>query len=242
MNPIAQGLPIATMPMVLMYHSVDHYEHDPHLVTVTPKRFEDQMRWLHSRNLRGVSVRELLEAHTEGRARGLMGLTFDDGYADFATRAVPALMRFGFSATVFMVAGRIGTYNTWDTGPRKPLMTRDQLRAVADFGMEVASHGVRHLSLTDVSAEQVRDELLHSRLILEDVVERPVTGFAYPYGHVSARDVNEVKRAGYDYACAIRPQEPSRHALARTYVGERDGNLRLRAKVVRHELQWLVRV
>jgi peptidoglycan/xylan/chitin deacetylase (PgdA/CDA1 family) len=236
------GHPITTMPMILMYHSVDNYEHDPHLVTVTPERFERQLRWLQARRLRGVSVRELLEAHAKGRTRGLVGLTFDDGYADFATRAVPALIRFGFTATVFMVAGHVGAFNSWDSGPPKPLMTENQLRAVADFGMEVASHGVRHLSFPEASTEAVQDELQHSRLILEDIVQRPVTGFAYPYGDVSPRDPSEVKLAGYDYACSIRPGEPSRYALARTYIGERDRSLRLRAKVVRHELQWLVRV
>ncbi|WP_395106471.1 polysaccharide deacetylase family protein [Actinomadura sp. SCN-SB] len=241
-DPETFGHPITTMPMVLMYHSVDHYEQDPHLVTVTPERFEQQLRWLHTRGLRGVSVRELLDAHAKGGTRGLVGLTFDDGYADFATRAVPTLMRFGFTATVFVVAGNVGMFNSWDTGPAKSLMTEDQLKAVADYGMEVASHGVRHVSLPDASTEAVRDELRNSRLILEDIVRRPVTGFAYPYGDVGPRDPGEVKRAGYDYACAIRPREPGRYALARTYVGERDRSLRLRAKVVRHELQWLVRV
>jgi peptidoglycan/xylan/chitin deacetylase (PgdA/CDA1 family) len=236
------GHPITAMPMVLMYHSVDHYEHDPHLVTVTPERFEQQLRWLQTRGLRGVSVRELLDAHAQGRTRGLVGLTFDDGYADFATRAVPALLRFGFTATVFMVAGNVGAFNSWDTGPPKPLMSENQLRAVADFGMEVASHGLRHLHLPQASGEALQEELKHSRFILEDIVQRPVMGFAYPYGEAGSRDVAEVRLAGYDYACSIRPGEPGRHALARTYIGERDRSLRLRAKVVRHELQWLVRV
>jgi peptidoglycan/xylan/chitin deacetylase (PgdA/CDA1 family) len=241
-HPENTGRPITAMPMVLMYHSVDHYEEDPHLVTVTPERFERQLRWLHARGLRGVGVRELLDAHADGGTRGLVGLTFDDGYADFATRVVPALMRFGFTATVFVVAGHIGGYNSWDTGPPKPLMTENQLRAVADFGMEVGSHGVRHLSLTEASRQELQDELKHSRFMLEDIVQQEVKGFAYPYGNAGLREIAEVNAAGYDYACHIRPGEPGRHALARTYVGERDRRLRLRAKVMRHELHWLVRV
>jgi hypothetical protein len=69
-----------------------------------------------------------------------------------------------------------------------------------------------------------------------------VKGFAYPYGNAGPRDIAEVNVAGYDYACHIRPAEPGRLALARTYVGERDLGLRLRAKVIRHELRWMVRV
>ncbi|POM26129.1 Poly-beta-1,6-N-acetyl-D-glucosamine N-deacetylase precursor [Actinomadura rubteroloni] len=230
------------MPLVLMYHSVDYYEDDPHLVTITPPRFERQLKWLAARGLRGVSVRELLAAQRDGTARGLVGLTFDDGYADFATRVVPVLVRLGFTATVFALSERLGGHNAWDTGPRKNLLTAEQLAAVHDLGMEVASHGRRHVSLTGLSTKEMDDELAASRTALEDVLGAPVTGFAYPYGHAGLREVTAARCAGYDYACAIRPSFGSRHALARTYVGERDRRLRLHAKLRRHELQWRVRV
>jgi peptidoglycan/xylan/chitin deacetylase (PgdA/CDA1 family) len=234
---------IRPVPLVLMYHSVDHFDEDPHLVTVSPARFERQLAWLRARGLRGVAMAELLDAHAAGRARGLVGLTFDDGYADFATRAVPALLRYGFGATVYVVTGRIGAYNAWDDGgPRKPLMTADQIRTVADAGMEVASHGRHHVSLPGTDDTELREELEESRAALEDVVQAPVTGFAYPYGHAGAREVEAARAAGYDHACDIRPAEPSRHALPRTYIGDRDGPLRLRAKLVRHELRRRSRV
>ncbi len=102
------------MPMVLMYHSVEPYQADPYLVTVSPPRFEQQMRWLARRGLRGTSVRDLLAARAAGAGKGLVGLTFDDGYADFARHALPVLQRFGFGATVFVIAGRLGGDNAWD--------------------------------------------------------------------------------------------------------------------------------
>ncbi|WP_433476053.1 polysaccharide deacetylase family protein [Spirillospora sp. CA-142024] len=225
-----------------MYHSVDHFDEDPHLVTVSPARFERQLGWLRARGLRGVGMAELLDAHNAGRARGLVGLTFDDGYADFATRAVPTLVRYGFGATVFVVSGRIGTYNAWDDGPRKPLMTAEQVRIVAGAGMEVASHGRHHVSLPGTDDTELREELEESRAVLEDLTGGPVTGFAYPYGHATAREIEAVRAAGYDYACDIRPEEPARHALPRTYVGDRDGPLRMRVKLVRHELRRRSRV
>ncbi|TDB76884.1 polysaccharide deacetylase family protein [Actinomadura sp. KC216] len=225
-----------------MYHSVDHFDEDPHLVTVSPARFERQLAWLRARDLRGVGMRELLEAHAAGRGRGLVGLTFDDGYADFATRAVPALLRYGFTATAFIVTGRIGTYNAWDDGPRKPLMTADQIRTVAGAGIEIGSHGRHHVSLPRTDDTELREELEESRAALEELVDGPVTGFAYPYGHATSREVDAVRAAGYDYACDIVPDEPSRHALPRTYIGDRDGPLRMRAKLVRHELRERSRV
>src|SRR5262245_50594444 len=110
---------LATIPLVLMYHSVSPYDEDPHEVTMTPQRFERQMRWLRGRGLRGVSIGGLLDAAAKGRARRLVGLTFDDGYQDFVTNAMPVLQRYGFTATVFVLAGRFGGENVWSRpGPR----------------------------------------------------------------------------------------------------------------------------
>ena len=151
--------------MVLMYHSVEPYQADPYLVTVSPPRFEQQMRWLARRGLRGTSVRDLLAARAVGAAKGLVGLTFDDGYADFARHALPVLQRFGFGATVFVIAGRLGGDNAWDLeGPRKQLMDARQVRDLGQAGIEIGSHGLRHVRLPaagDTAAEEIGGSRAH---------------------------------------------------------------------------------
>lgn len=219
-----------------MYHSVTPYERDPHRVTVDPGRFRAQLAWLRRRGLRGVGVGELLAARQRGSARGLVGLTFDDGYRDFARVALPALREHGCSATVFVIAGLLGGHNRWDPdGERKELMTADEVRAVAAAGVEVGAHGVEHAPLTG-GADPVR-EAAESRRVLAEVLDRPVAGFCYPYGAHDAAVLAAVRDAGYDYACATGPSAlAGRHALPRTYVGDRDGGLRLAAKWGRHTL------
>ncbi|MDA3626975.1 polysaccharide deacetylase family protein [Saccharopolyspora sp. WRP15-2] len=225
-------------PYVLMYHSVAVYQHDPYLVTVDPRRFDQQLRWLRSNDLRGVSMRELMQARRAGDARGLVGLTFDDGYADFARNVVPALRRHGCSATVFVIAGRIGGDNEWDpAGPRKRLMTAEEVQEVAGAGVEVGSHGLLHQHLSYVDEDELFAEVVGSRELLREITGQDVAGFCYPYGDVDRRVVHAVEAAGYDYACAIWRSEASGvHALPRTYIGDRDGALRLRAKHLRHRL------
>ncbi|MER5394362.1 polysaccharide deacetylase family protein [Saccharopolyspora sp. NPDC002686] len=225
-------------PYVLMYHSVAVYQHDPYLVTVDPRRFDQQLRWLRSNDLRGVSMRELMQARRAGDARGLVGLTFDDGYADFARNVVPALRRHGCSATVFVIAGRIGGDNEWDpAGPRKRLMTAEEVQEVAGAGVEVGSHGLLHQYLSYVDEDELFAEVVGSRELLREITGQDVAGFCYPYGDVDRRVVHAVEAAGYDYACAIWRSEASGvHALPRTYIGDRDGALRLRAKHLRHRL------
>jgi peptidoglycan/xylan/chitin deacetylase (PgdA/CDA1 family) len=227
-------------PPVLMYHSVAPYDQDPYHVTVRPARFEQQLRWLHRRGLRGTSMRELLAARRDGADRGLVGLTFDDGYADFCEYVLPALARFGFTATVFVIADLFGGVNSWDeAGPRKALMTAEEIRHAAERGMEIGSHGRRHVSLTSTGNGERTAEVSGSRAILQEVSGQEVAGFCYPYGHLDGLAVNAVRAAGYRYGCAIwRSQLTGLHALPRTYIGDHDGSLRLLAKWYRHHLRW----
>jgi peptidoglycan/xylan/chitin deacetylase (PgdA/CDA1 family) len=226
------------MPLVLMYHSVEPYDTDPYQVTVHPERLDRQLRWLRRRGMRGVSMRELLQARREGRGHGLAGLTFDDGYTDFVTEVMPALDRYGFTATVFVVAGALGGHNSWDEpGPRKTLMTAADVRNVADAGMEVGSHSMSHIRLPESTDEELAEEVRRSREVLAELAGRPVTGFCYPYGAVGEREVQAVRAAGYDYACAVYASPlAGRHALPRTFIGDKDTSPRLFAKLARHRL------
>jgi peptidoglycan/xylan/chitin deacetylase (PgdA/CDA1 family) len=172
--------------------------------------------------MRGVSVRELLAAQARGswNATRLIGLTFDDGYDDFIDYVLPVLLRYGFSATAFVLAGRLGGDNEWNPeGPRKLLMTTERLRTASEAGMEIGSHGLLHVSLPSVSDEELEKEVGLSRRILQEATGQEVAGFCYPFGHLDGRAVRAVEAAGYDYACAIgRNDWPERYALRRTAV------------------------
>jgi peptidoglycan/xylan/chitin deacetylase (PgdA/CDA1 family) len=206
----------------LMYHSVSPDRDDPYCITVRPERFEAHMRLISRLGMRGVSIRELLAAQARGqwRAARLVGLTFDDGYADFLDYALPVLMRYGFTATAFVLAGQLGGDNAWTPeGPRKPLMTAETLRTAAAAGIEIGSHGLLHVSLPSVSDEELDKEIGQSRRALQEAVGQEIRGFCYPFGHLDGRAVRAVEAAGYDYACAIwRSEWPERYALRRIAV------------------------
>lgn len=226
-------------PWLLMYHSVTPYTEDPYRVTVTPDRLRRQLRWLGNRGLRGVGVAELFRERAAGRGARLVGLTFDDGYTDFTEYAVPLLREQGFTATVFVLPGRLGGDNAWDPlGPRKPLLTADGIRAAADAGMEIGSHGMLHLSLPKTDDTALHQETARSRRLLQEITGRAVAGYCYAYGHVDARAVGAVRAAGYEYACAIAPGPlAGRYALPRIHIGDRDTSLRLTAKRLLHPVR-----
>ena len=229
----AEGrLSLSRVPMILMYHGVAEVTEDPNNLCVTPSRFAEQMAWLKRHRLRGVGIGTLVDAMRAGRHRGLVGITFDDGYVNVLEAALPELLRYGFTASMFVISDRLGGSNEWDEGPAWPLMSADQVRELAAAGMEVGSHSATHARLAGINAGQLEAEVRDSKASIGELVGVPIRGFAYPYGSMDAAARHAVRDAGYDYACAV--QTPMRElgfmALPRIYVGQSDDARRMAAK------------
>ena len=219
-------------PMILMYHGIADVTEDPNQLCVSPARFAEQLTWLERSGLRGVSMATLTAAMRAGRAAGLVGLTFDDGYTSMLDTALPQLAERGFGATAFIISDRIGGTNEWDAGPVWPLLDRAGVAELAAAGIEIGSHSATHPHLAGLSARRQAAEVSASRGRLEDLLSAPVPGFAYPYGSMDEAARYAVGAAGYEYACAVETPRPSLGPLAlpRTYVGQRDSAARMTIK------------
>jgi peptidoglycan/xylan/chitin deacetylase (PgdA/CDA1 family) len=226
-------LSLRQVPIIVMYHGVEAVSWDPHGLCVTPARFAEQLTWLADQGLRGVSIAELVDAMRAGRERGLVGITFDDGYVNVLENAVPELLRHGFTATMFILSGLLGKVSEWeDMKPRWPLMSADQVIQVAAAGMEIGSHTATHPYLRGLAAERLKAEVSGSKSDLSELIGRPVRGLAYPYGKQDAAARRAALDAGYDYACAVEtpPADLGIMALPRIIFSQRDGAGRMAAK------------
>jgi peptidoglycan/xylan/chitin deacetylase (PgdA/CDA1 family) len=225
-------LGLGDIPMILMYHAVSDTNYDPNLLSVSPAQFAVQLAWMKRHRLRGVAVGTLVAALRAGRARGMVGITFDDGYATVLSNAVPELLRHGFSATVFIIADKIGGTNDWDEGTPWPLLSGPQIGELAAAGMEIGSHSATHVRLAGVAADRLKAEVAGSRDSLRRLSDADVRGFAYPYGDMDAAARLAVRDAGYDYACAVSAPRDALGlmALPRVYVGQQDGPTRMAVK------------
>ncbi|MGZ6971753.1 MAG: polysaccharide deacetylase family protein [Thermoanaerobaculia bacterium] len=190
---------------ILMYHEIG----DPRSGSALNKwrvkgeEFAWQLEVLARRGYRGAALRELFGTPPEGSRRAI--LTFDDGYRGVLTRARPALLARGFSATVFVVADKLGGTNDWDREtPGEALLSGDEIRKLHAEGIEIGSHGATHRALTGLSDGELSREVAGSRETLERVVGAPVTSFCYPFGDFDDRVVEAVRAAGYRAATVIR--------------------------------------
>jgi peptidoglycan/xylan/chitin deacetylase (PgdA/CDA1 family) len=225
-------LKLRDTPMIFMYHGVADVDEDPNQLCVSPARFAEQMAWLARHGLRGVGIAELVEAMRAGRQRGLVGLTFDDGYTNVLETALPVLRQHGFGATAYIISDRLGGTNEWDEGPVWQLMTGDQVRELAAAGIEIGSHAATHMRLAGASPAQLTAEISESRTSLGALLGTEIRGFAFPYGSMDAASRQAVRDAGYEYACAVEAStaEIGLMALPRLYVGEQDDARRMTVK------------
>lgn len=199
-RPKRDGVP------VLMYHQVaPHRPGSPiNKWRVRPGDFARQLDLLAARGLRGVALREFLDEPPRPGDRRV-ALTFDDGYAGVATAALPLLSAHGFSATVFVVSGKLGGTNDWDgESPGDALLDAAGVRELAAAGLEIGSHGATHRPLTALPDAELASETRGSRERLERIAGAPVVSFCYPYGAADDRTAAAVRDAGFRAATVIR--------------------------------------
>lgn len=152
---------------------------------------------------RGLSMSALLP-YLRGEQTGkVVGITFDDGYLNNLTHALPVLQRHGFSSTCYFVSGKLGQTNDWDRAAgvvQTPLMDVGGLRQWLGGGQEVGAHTREHVHLTRLAAEQCQGEIAGCKAELEALTDSPVRHFCYPYGDLSGTHADMVHAAGFDSA------------------------------------------
>lgn len=107
-------------------------------------------------------------------------------------------------------------------------LTADELRELSrDDLVDIGAHGETHSLLAQLPAATQESEIQRSKAVLERVLGRPIVGFSYPYGSVSATTAEIVRRAGYAFACASHTDVASaashRFVLPRFWIPDWDG-------------------
>jgi peptidoglycan/xylan/chitin deacetylase (PgdA/CDA1 family)/glycosyltransferase involved in cell wall biosynthesis len=194
---------------VVMYHRI--VEAPPagsrHGIWVTRERFAAQLASLARRGFSTITFRDYA-AHLAGQRalpRRPVVLSFDDGYADVYANAYPLLKQRAMTAVIFLIGNPGITANVWDAAdgePQVPLLADDQVREMAEYGIEFGSHTASHARLTGLGPELLAAELADSRRAIEERLGRPVLSLCYPYGAVDGRVKSAAAEAGYLFGVA----------------------------------------
>lgn len=154
-----------------------------HGVGEPPRRLtpEEQEVW--------VSLEQFHTALDEVQARPEIRLSFDDGNISDLHHALPALRQRCLKATYFVVAERLG---------EPGFLAPDDICSLSQAGMTIGCHGLQHRAWRRLDDRELRDELLVSKRIIENIVNHPVTHAACPFGSYDRRALRALRNYGYE--------------------------------------------
>jgi len=184
---------------------------------ISPARFERQLRWL-SRWRRVVPLDETLQAPS----RRLAAITFDDGYRDNLTVALPMLEKFQLPMTLFVVAGFLG---------RQGYLSEHELREMSEHPLvTIGAHGLWHRNFNSLSSAEARFELTESRRLLAGIIGKTVDLLAWPYGECNSELEMLSADCGYRASWSVWKGTNSAHSRWRVPLGRRDNLTRFVVK------------
>ncbi len=173
-SPSARKL---VVPIFMYHHVTNLLVRDllDYNLTVRTSDFAQQLTWLQQHGYHSISETDLFDSLYYGKVLPAhpMMLTFDDGYEDMLTDALPVLLAHQDRGVFYIITGMIGGhYMIWD-----------QIHALARDGMQIASHTIHHVNIGQPPAwTSTQAELLISKHTLETQLDQPVQFFCYPVG------------------------------------------------------------
>lgn len=219
---------------VIMYHHINNLDGIPATdaigigLRVSENALEKQLLYLKQNNYTTINSFQLNDYWKSGIPlpdKPIL-LTFDDGYIDNYTKALPLLQKYKMVGDFAIITKVIGTGE---------YMNYDQLKDILKAGNSISSHTQLHCSLaykqkdgtfldtpnsskdskeecpslnypSQMNSNQVKNELINSKKTLEDNLGIKVTTLVYPFGHHNKQTQAFAREAGYEFAFTVMPQ------------------------------------
>ncbi|KGK00485.1 polysaccharide deacetylase family protein [Thalassotalea sp. ND16A] len=188
----------ARATVVLVYHHVS--DKTPKSTSITPAQFKLHLQYFKDNGFKVIPLNTMvdsLKAKQPLEDKTLV-ITFDDGYSDILYNGHPLLTEYGYPYTLFInpetVPKSSGAYLDWA-----------QIKQMADDGVLIANHGLRHDSLIKTPKgidaatwlEQKLDELAAAEQVIADKVGQSWQYFALPYGEYTPQAQQKLEQLGF---------------------------------------------
>lgn len=187
---------------ILMYHSVNPQPIAGRMLTVSPKTFQRQMRFLKTRHYNVLKLEELagLIKKKKKIPADTVAITLDDGYKDNFLYAFPVLKKYELPVTIFIITNEVGR-------SQNDRLSWNDIRAMRDSGLVFfGSHTLGPEPLVNIeSEEELKRQIFESKKVLQEKLGVPVTLFSYPEGRFNEKIKGLVIAAGYKAAVATNP-------------------------------------
>src|SRR5581483_3936778 len=193
---------------ILMYHGIssdsENAAHPYYRTITTPSIFAAHMAYLREHGYESITPAQAANRVTNKAEDDLsksVVITFDDGFLDFYTNAVPVLNQYGLTATMYLPTAYIAESRQSYKG--KQCLTWSEVRELAKQGISFGSHTMTHPQLYNLAQPAIRREVTTSKQTIEQELGHAIESFAYPFAFPEADSAfrqmfrDELSQAGY---------------------------------------------
>lgn len=191
---------------ILCYHNIKELSANAgemtKTYTVTPANFAQQMKALSDEGYHSILPNQLYEylVHDAPLPPNPVMITFDDTRGEQYSIGAAEMKKYGFKGVFFVMTVSVGRPN---------YLTKEQIKSLSDSGNIVAAHTWDHHMVTKYAGEDWDTQLIKPKKKLEDIIGKPVTYFAYPFGLWNKAAIPEIKKSGYQMAFILSTKRDS---------------------------------
>lgn len=167
---------------------------------ITPGFLQQTIRDYKQKGFRFVSIDEVSEILERGKVdKPFICITFDDGYRDNYTDALPILKKEQVPFAIYVTTGFVDNKQSMWWYPNKRLgLSRDELLNLAAEPLcTIGAHTVTHPKLENLSVQEQRVEIKQSKQELESLLGHSVDHFSYPHGSYNDDTIGVIKECGF---------------------------------------------
>jgi peptidoglycan/xylan/chitin deacetylase (PgdA/CDA1 family) len=205
MNSLATILSKKEVP-ILCYHNIRDFSANASgnikTYTVKPTDFAEQMKALSDEGYQTILPNQLydyLVYNAPLPAKPIM-ITFDDTREEQYSIGAAVMKKYGFKGVFFVMTVSINRPN---------YLTKNQIKNLSDSGNIIAAHTWDHHMVTKYTGDDWNTQLVKPKKKLEEIIEKPVNYFAYPFGLWNKKAIPEIKNSGYQMAFILSTKRDS---------------------------------
>ena len=179
---------------ILCYHNIRDFSQSASgnikVYTVKPPAFAEQMKALADAGYQTILPEQLynyLVFDGPLPAKPIL-ITFDDTREEQFSIGAAEMKKYGFKGVFFVMTVSIN---------RPGYMSKEQIKSLSDSGNVVAAHTWDHHMVTKYAGDDWNVQLVKPKAKLEEIIGKPISDFAYPFGLWNTAAIPEIKKSGY---------------------------------------------
>ena len=191
---------------ILCYHNIRDFSAtasgNMKVYTVKPAAFAEQMKALAAAGYETILPEQLhnyLVFDGPLPAKPIL-ISFDDTREEQFRIGAAEMKKYGFKGVFFIMTVSIN---------RPGYMTKEQIKSLADDGHVIGAHTWDHHMVTKYTGDDWNTQLVKPKAKLEEIIGKPVTDFAYPFGLWNTAAIPEIKKSGYEMAYILSTKRDS---------------------------------